>query len=103
MSMPQSAPTISMTLFAVLRAVRGYDHLKDPRSRENYQRQLLKWYRRIPNVQELNETAFKELCFDENGDPKKAIILKLIPNAVRFETETLVDMYEAVEEFITKA
>lgn len=97
-------PIVEISLFAVMRM------LVDTRSddsalRSRYQKQLLEWYSSIPYIrtEEIDEGVLAAMCFDEQGNPRRTIILELIPDAREFDPETLRDIYRAVAEFLTKA
>ncbi len=91
-------PLVELTFFAVLRAL-AYDKGRI----KKYQEQLWKWYKQIPNVEKLNFVDLMKLCFDEDDSPKRTIILKLIPNAKKFEYDELEELYRRIQEFIRKA
>jgi len=97
-------PIVEITLFAVMRML-GDSRPDDAGLRRRYHRQLLEWYSRIPYVrtEEIDEDALAAMCFDEQGNPKRTVILDLIPDAREFDPETLRDIYRAVAEFLTKA
>ena len=61
----------------------------------------------VPLTQEtrhmISEKEFIALCFDENGNARRNVILKLIPNAKKFNYKELEKLYERIQEFIRKA
>ena len=91
-------PLVELTFFAILRAL-AYD--KD--RIKKYQDRLWRWYGQIPNIEKLSFTDLMKLCFDKDGNPERTIILKLIPNAKKFEHDELEELYRRIQEFIRKA
>jgi hypothetical protein len=98
-------PIIEITFFAVLRALRAQGMQAGSELFGRYQNQLYRYYRRIPNIdlENVNEGNFRELCFDAEGNPKRTVILRLIPKATRFDYNELQTIYERIEELIRNA
>jgi len=64
---------------------------------------LLKWYNAIPNVKKLNEIELAKMCFDADGNLRKAVVLELMPEAANFDPDDLQRLYEKIQKFIRNA
>ena len=84
-------PYLEAVFFAIMRAL------------GTSERDLIKIYEQIPNVEPRDEEALKKMCFDDEGKPKNYVILKLLPKPVKFDTKDLERTYERIEEFLRKA
>lgn len=91
-------PYVEAAFFAVLRTLASL--ARDENEMKEYQGHLWKLYTKIPNVEKMNEKAFIDRYFDEDGSPEKIIILQLIPEAKKFDINAI---YRTIEEFIRNA
>ncbi len=93
-------PLVEIVFFAVLRAFTCEEERIDA-----YGEKLWEWYRRIPNVEELDKADFMNKFFENDPNiPARTVILKLIPQTKKFDVEKeLKELYERIQHFIRKA
>ncbi len=99
----QYYPYVEAAFFAILMGLVN-DYYNDTKLLKKYKNLLWKWYKRIPNIEQIDEETLIHQCFEPDGKtPKKTVILKLIPNATKFDPDKLQKLYERIEEIIRKA
>ena len=84
-------PYIEATFFNLMRALGVDDNL------------LWACYNEIPNAEKIDEATLKGMCFDDEGHPRRIVILKLIDDAEPFNPDDLDEIYRFAEELIRKA
>ncbi|MDP8299279.1 MAG: methyltransferase domain-containing protein [Candidatus Tantalella remota] len=92
-------PVVEVALFAVLRAVKA----RSASGGAVRAKQLIRWYRHIPNARSLNEEDFMAMCFDEDGNSLNTVVIDLIPKAARFDHSKLNEIYKTIRAFIESA
>ena len=90
---------IELIFFSIARMV-----ISGRESPGNYKDNLWRWYKDIPNIENLERKYFENVVYDNDGSIfRKTVILKLIPHTRQFGPGELKTAYEHIREFITKA
>ena len=84
-------PYLETVFFAVMRTL-GHEaaHIR-------------KWYRQIPNIENVGSASLRKMCFRADGKtPKRVVTLKLKPIS-KHDPDDLREIYERIETFIRNA